>query len=503
MDFKAVFTISKEIEKDVFLRRVLIELGNDPDTPIDSVHATFGEVREGLKEVVMCSASVSGTCDASIGYDRQEPYTDYEKYREKIGDTYVERQRPVTKYRTVTDWRPFSTQFSGKATCVAYNDGGFAGDDVIWAIKTAKPQNINETGMVTLCPAGLESAISRCESQVYIEQVSLPGDRQKDVRHRENATVEDVVCFRVPYYEVTYTYEGGSYNAFCFASGGLSVRAEKPPKDLDLEQEVKDRTVATQAAANTAWWIAFGSLAVGALACFLLKFCWLWPVSVVALILAVRANKKHNDNVEECSRKLTSDIGAAKVEELKKALASHGYEPLSESENVKVKGGSVPKSVTPKSFTGKTVLCAILAVVLAISSFVVNDKNLHSDKQVEVELLSKTCEYDPNARGYTNGCYYIHVEYKVTAKATGVEYVNFKTYVDDKNGKEIGWLTTQLQNLHVEPGESTTITVTYSENQPEKNQFFATFYEEDLSNMKFNYEIQSINFLDGKNYYAD
>lgn len=505
MEFEAVYAIKKEIPQEKFLRRVIIELGKDPDAPIDVVHASFGEVREGFREVLMCTAAVSGTAQASIGYDRQEPYTDYEKYREKIGDTYVERQRPVTKYRTVTDWRPFSTQFSGKATCVAYNDstGSYAGEDVIRAIKTADPKSIVTEGTATLRPAGLQSAITRCESQVYIEQVSLPGDRQRDVRHHQNSVVEEVVCFRVPYYEVTYTYEGTKYTASCFASGRLAVDVEKPPKDMDLEQEVKDRTTATQAAANTAWWIAFGSLAVVALACFLLKFCWLWPVSVVALVLAVMANKKHNANVEECSKKLTSDIGAAKVEELKKALAAHGYEPLNEGESFHVKGDSIPKSVKPKSFTGKTVLCAILAAILIISSFVVNDLNLHSDSQVEIKILSKTSEYDPDGGFYSRGCYNIYVEYEVKAKATGVDYISFKTLVDDKNGQQIGWMTTELRDLNLEAGKKTTVTVTYSEVDPEDNKFFSTFYEAELSDVKCKQEFETIRFTDGKSWYAD
>jgi DNA-directed RNA polymerase subunit RPC12/RpoP len=47
---------------------------------------------------------------ASFGFDRQEPYTDYETRFDK-GKSYRE---PVTRYRTVTDWRPASGTGSGK-----------------------------------------------------------------------------------------------------------------------------------------------------------------------------------------------------------------------------------------------------------------------------------------------------------------------------------------------------------------------------------------------------
>ncbi|MBO5892409.1 MAG: hypothetical protein J6Q30_06820 [Oscillospiraceae bacterium] len=115
MEFNAVFTVKKEIEKEAFLRQLLINLGNNAETPVDVVNAEIGEVQESIREVILCTAQVSGTCTASVGYDRQEPYMDYETYKEKVGDKYITRQRPVTKYRTVTDWQLFNTVYSGEA----------------------------------------------------------------------------------------------------------------------------------------------------------------------------------------------------------------------------------------------------------------------------------------------------------------------------------------------------------------------------------------------------
>ena len=129
MNFDAVFTVKKEFSKDDFLRELIIELGTRNSTPVDVVDADFKEVKESIREVIVCTAQVEGTCTASIGYDRQEPYTDYETYKEKVGDTYVTRQRAVTKYRTVTDWQIFQTQYAGEATCAAYNSDEFGFDE--------------------------------------------------------------------------------------------------------------------------------------------------------------------------------------------------------------------------------------------------------------------------------------------------------------------------------------------------------------------------------------
>ena len=73
MEFDAVFTVKKEVEKDSFLRKLLINLGTNADTPVDVVNAKIGDAQESIKEIIVCTAKVSGICNASVGYDRQEP----------------------------------------------------------------------------------------------------------------------------------------------------------------------------------------------------------------------------------------------------------------------------------------------------------------------------------------------------------------------------------------------------------------------------------------------
>ena len=185
MDFDSVCTVKKEIDKDAFLRELLVILGKDEDTPVDIVDVQFGEVRESFQETFICTASVTGVCTASIGYDRIETYTEYEKYREKVGDSYVERTRPVTKTRTVTDWTPFQEHYSGEYTTAEENCDNdlFTHYEVLGALRSIKDENVVMEGVATVNRSALIRALAECEYRVERDKVSLPGDRQKDVKY--------------------------------------------------------------------------------------------------------------------------------------------------------------------------------------------------------------------------------------------------------------------------------------------------------------------------------
>lgn len=530
MEFDAVFTVEKEIDKDTFIRQLLIDLAKNKNTPVDVVQAEIGEVRESIKEILVCSASVSGTCTASIGYDRREAYTDYETYKEKVGDTYVTRQRAVTKYRTVTDWRPFSTDFSGKATCAEENtdEGRSYRGDAAHTLKTISDSSFVVKGEAFVNRQALSRAIMHCEAHVKVYDVTLPGDKQKDERYQCSSNIEAVTCYKLPYYEVTFTYEGKEYDASAFACGSLSVYYDVPENKAvvdgdpaaEVEAETRKNTAALEKSKQAAWIIFWGTLAVGAFACFVLKFCWIWPVAVMALIYACVTNKKYNAEYQCCADKIALDFAKtksqaqavhlqAKIDALNQALTSRGYAtlgaaetPVIDAQSDSVISKNLPKVAPPKSYKNKTIFCALLSAVLIISSLVVNNKNLHSPKQVDIEIVNKMVAYDPDASPYINGCYYIHFDFKVEAKKTGVEYVDVIVYVNDKDGSNLGYVTASLSGLSIDARDSEIVTVSLKENQPEKNEFFTMLYNTDLDDLRFEYEIESIRFDDGKYYFG-
>lgn len=501
MEFDAVFTVKKEISKEDFLRGVLIRLGTHRETPVDVVNSSFGLVKERIKEVIVCTASVEGVCNASVGYDRQEPYTDYETYKEKVGDTYVTRQRAVTKFRTVTDWRPFNTQYSGHATCAAFNDHtGTSDDDIIDAIKTANPDSIVPKGEAEVCVEGLRKAVSICETNVEIESVSFPGDRHKDVRFNSDSTVESISCYKLPHYDVEFSYKGKQFHASCFACGNLIIDCDIPENDINVEAEVQNLTKDAEKKKKKAWWAFVGLFAFSTIMCFGVNVCWLWFLPLVALGAAIFLHSKYNKEYENCAREFTSSIANAKLFELNKALRENGFAELNSFEFGRAQFRSIPSVQKPKSIKTRVIWCSVLTGILIIASLIKGDRvrynNLHSPKQLTIAITSISHEYKEYVPSYTYGCYYIYLDFEVEAKEIGIDYINFKVHVHDKGGKEIGVLKTSLEGLNIDPESKKTITTTWSESHPEENALFIKLYNTRFEDLEFSYEIGSITFAD-------
>ena len=509
MNFDAVFTVKREFSKDDFLRELIIELGTRNSTPVDVVDSDFKEVRESIREVIVCTAQVEGTCTASIGYDRQEPYTDYETYKEKVGDTYVTRQRAVTKYRTVTDWQLFSTPYSGEATCAAYNSDEFELDDseIVSAIKSVNKNSIAETGEAEVNPTGLASAIAACELKVEWNAVKFPGDRHKDQKYDSNSEVLSLTCYKMPYYEVVYTYNGNDYSACCFACGDINIRTETPPNDIDITAIVQEKTEKLEKTKKLSWTLFTVSLIGAAVLCFALKFAWLFPVPIILLLKAKKDSDVYSKKYRECSDSLSKNIAESKVSALTAALERHGYAPLDKDLSDSLENCSVPGAKELKSIKSRVIWSWVLSTILAIVSvFTINSvhqENLHSPKQLEISVVSKEVEYNPDVSPYINGCYYIHYDYEIEAKKTGINYIEFKLRIKDKKGNEVGFIKSSISDLNLDAGDEKVVTLSLEENQPEKNEFFTELYNTDFKDYKYEIEIGSIQFTDGKYYHND
>ena len=332
MEFNSVYSVKPEFSTEEFLRQVLIHLGTHKDTPIDVVDAQFGEVRVSEKQVLKCTAHVTGTCNASVGYDRQEPYIDYETYKEKIGDTYITRQRPVTKYKTVTDWHPYSVEYAGKATCCAYNSLGKAADDgrVAQALQTLDRSNMTPTEQVVVNPLGLNTATKECTQIVEKNEIKLPGNHYRDKQCKSSVKVTLLVCYKLPYYEVDYTYNGTKYTAECFACGDIIITCNHPAIDIDVTAIVQERTQEEAGKEKKMWRIFYASLGVGIV--WQLIFRIIWPGSIVCLILAQLASKKYRTAYTAHSDEISNNVMKSKVDALSVALQKLGYAPLDQAQ---------------------------------------------------------------------------------------------------------------------------------------------------------------------------
>ncbi len=501
MNFDVVFTVKKEFGQDDFLRELLIKLGTDKDTPADVVGAQFQEVKESVKEVIVCTAFVEGQCTASVGYDRQEPYIAYESYKEKVGDSYVTRQRPVTQYRTVTDWQMFQTAYSGEAVGVSPNSDEFRidNDDIILALTTANEDNILVEGEAVVNKSGVSNALTFCKTKVEIQEVNFPGDRRKDVSYKSNATIQRLSCYKLPCYEVTYTYKDKNYTATCFACGNLRIDAQTPPNDVNITAIAKKNTQKEEKTQRNTWILFTASLIAAAALCILLKFPWLFPIPIVLLLKAKKDSDTYSKRYQGYSDYYSKNVAEAKATALKEALEKYGFEPQNTAAGEPEKIPDVPGAMPLKSIKGRVILSWVLSVILVIVSlFTANSvyqQNLHSPKQVDIAVVEKQAYYDPE------GYYYIELGYEIETKKLGVEDIKLRVRVSDKKGKELGTINSTLSDLNIAKRDETIITTTLKESRPEKNAFFVELYERDLSELKFEIEIGSIDFSDGKHYY--
>ena len=86
---------------------------------------------------------------------------------------------------------------------------------------------------------------------------------------------------------------------------------------------------------------------------------------------------------------------------------------------------------------------------------------------------------------YINGCYYVHYEYEIEAKKTGINYIEFKLRIKDKKGNEVGFIKSSISDLNLDAGDEKVVTLSLEENQPEKNEFFTELYNADFKDYKY------------------
>lgn len=514
MNFDKVYTVMGEGTKESFLRALLVKLAQNNDTPVDVVKCKFGEVQEAILEVLHCSAHVEYDVSASIGYNREEQYIEQERYYDD--DLKKWRTKNVIKTRTVTDWSPYSAHgCSGDAVATSINKtlegkySGFFAHSVDGAIASLKPENIVEEGEAVVCSSALESAKKYC---VFIAH-DLPGDNQRDVRYNDNVTINDISCYRLPVYFVEFIYNGVKYYAAGYACGRFSIECEYPINEQKVDLKAEGEKVAKPFKIGAiAGWAVYGVFTLlSAILCWF-GVSWLWVFSIVGLVativLSVKRDKTYNKKVEA----LGAGIADAKRQETDKALASAGYESLSAEESKGFDDGTnielAKKASRELTKKAPFIIFSVLLVIIIISSLAIgitmnNDKKskaLHTAEHFSIQVTSKTQEYDPNVSKYINGCYYIYFTYKVESKEIGCEYMEVRTTIYDKNDKEIGTLKTSLENMNLDADSSKSYTTYLQDNQPGKNDntFFIAVYNAEYSELRFETEIMTIMFSDGK-----
>ena len=382
--------IKSTFTKDDFVRYAWLEFARQNvdeelfNSDFEPVSVTECQVYEKF-----LNAKVSFT--ASIGYDREEPYIDYETYYEKepyIGyEEYydknlqckmtrqvtkykdVKRQRQVTKYKKVTDWNSYANSTTVSGIGFAENfDGPFYESLFVSSFVNRDESLAEECEGNDVRESAKSDAMRNIAEQMHKDvEKELPGDRSKDVLLKiDEITGMIENLYDVELYTATINFKGKNYQKYAYPFGempvdGDKIKNEKDPYQIELElrKKAKEENEKDEKGETKEIWmrdklyfaitmvLILASSIVSCTVRYLAPVIILFVLSLASFIVSMIFYKKNaitvkneiKDRIKERNKKLESDVmqysenySKKMFEALNKKLLSLGLEPFGEDE---------------------------------------------------------------------------------------------------------------------------------------------------------------------------
>lgn len=342
-----------EHSKEDFIRANWIKLANE-DAPLELFDENFGEVVENEHQIVLDKLTATISYSASVGYDRQEPYIDYETYYEDepylTTETYydtnykenrtrqvtkykrVARQRQVTRYKTVTDWSAINGTHADKSFVMVENAPGQTFYENLFevSIRTVDERSYcglteEEHARYQISKETYDEAMSEHKDNLYNSLLyALPGDhnRNVDATYSIDSQISSMCVTNDYTAEIIFggkRYKRYAYPFGCMSIGGDSITNPTSLKDAisKLEHGLKQRTTERKEAVNDYVWertkvLSIGSIAMLGVSILTSAFIRILPLVIIAFALSVAgfiATKIVLKNVtEEEEKKAFKDI---------------------------------------------------------------------------------------------------------------------------------------------------------------------------------------------------
>lgn len=467
-----VFKINKEHSKDEFIRKVLIELAASIETPIDVVKASFEDVEESVREVLVCSAHVETHYSASIGYDRTEEYWDSNQNKEKT--------------RTVTDWKPFSGNMFENVTEAVFNDNEKEKYEIKNLMRNAISLALDESVVeieenVDIKPSSLSLVKKECAWAVE-HKVSFPGDRQKNKKFNSNVDIQEIKCYKIPFYKVTFTYGGEKYTACGFACGDVDVYTEYPRNEVDIIKKLaKDETKGGVFATALAW-MAFIALYVFSILYIIdfghdvdiaICFCAFETIILIALIVIhVLSNKAYNKKV----KLLQENNITLKKKELDSVLLKYGYDSTTTDENLLFDSKQRGSSYASKHKRKGAIVTAIFGTILTIILFVVlikylgiiprRDYHNSAEENLEIRNIDYEVGRDVHDSPVATISFDIFSSSNRTIDFVRIEISGYYTYINGDTEHSLGSFYCNFSGLYLSYNYSDVYSVTLNPEHP-------------------------------------
>lgn len=142
----------------------------------------------------------------------------------------------------------------------------------------------------------------------------------------------------------------------------------------------------------------------------------------------------------------------------------------------------------------------VIIIIAAISIY----RSMHSAANVVIDIKNTTSKYE--------GDYYVYMDYFLQNNTSAtIDYVAVTVYFSDKNGKSLGWVTSEFgavntlyssdQTLELKPGKSITKSAYLIERRLESsNEMFKYLYHNGVEDLEITYKITKIKWSDGYTY---
>lgn len=255
--------ILPEHSKEYYIQEAWISLARE-DAPLEVFEKDFGEVREVEQEIYVDDVFIEVSFHASIGYDREEPYVDYETYYENepyiTTETYydstigakrtrevtkyrkVQRQRQVTKYKKVTDWSTFNSNISTSSLAVVGNKKGtpfyeYLFNSCLSLVPESDfiPMDDNEGAKISISQEAEQEALKKHLAKVEAEILdSLPGDHYKDLSYNIDRITGKSTLIKTVQYEADISFADDTYTRIAFPFGSMTVGGIEIENDESL-----------------------------------------------------------------------------------------------------------------------------------------------------------------------------------------------------------------------------------------------------------------------------
>lgn len=339
-----LYYVDGKLPKAEFERNVPISISLNKDTPIDVLeNCIFDTPRKIYSQFLVANIKFEGFVTATVGYDRQEEYIDYE--RKNMGNGhYADVQ--VIKKRKVTDWKPFSTNISSiEECCVGLGQTNDDDSDCFLSeIKALKGgmdvypfEQLENKADITIEPANesdLRDAIAYGKRRLE-RSVKFPGDHVKDTNFNVSHQILNQERYIIPTWAMDYEHENEAYQVRSFFSS-YKAMGTVPDVSKEIKHEIDEKAKPYYVVSMLSSII---TIVFALLLCFVLKDTSLIVGNIILLVISIICFIVYKVKRQKFYRNTYNEKLQLKKEKLKEYLKEHGYKELTPAEEAKFDKG--------------------------------------------------------------------------------------------------------------------------------------------------------------------